>query len=85
MVQTVKVSSDTVKAVVLRAIFIGGERVERGEVVTLSNQQYTELASAGKVARDTAAVEASAAAAPVSEAAATPAVKRAPQTKKAAE
>lgn len=35
---------------VLRAIAVGGERVEVGDVVQLTRQQGAELASAGKVA-----------------------------------
>lgn len=53
MVQTFKpLDSGLATYVVLRAICIGGDRVEPGASVQLTNQQGTELTAAAKVAAD---------------------------------
>ncbi len=53
MVQTLKTSEPATSAyVVLRPIFIGGERCESGSTVQLTKPQGSELAAAAKVAAD---------------------------------
>ena len=50
MAQTQKTAAPaTAKYTVLRAIFMGGERVEVGDTVDMTPVQYAEAASAGKV------------------------------------
>jgi hypothetical protein len=50
MAQTIQTTAPTTaKYTVLRAIFMGGERVEVGATVEMTPQQYAEAAAAGKV------------------------------------